>query len=159
MRWVTNCGEYPRDQVAIEYFGPRQDNGTANLLPPTYFLGRQRPKDLDPALHECRHMRYIACNEIPEHDYFAFDALKPLVEQQGSGVMTRTIYERPEQWMPMGGVYLSSNHELRKTRQQSQDSGTRRRYNVVRHRHVFQGGANIKDDIMKGLYNGELFWL
>ena len=109
MQGVGNSGKDTSHLLAIEYFGLRQDNGYANVLPPNCFLGRKRPGELDPALRECRRMRYIACNEIPQHDYFAFDALKPLVEQRGTGVATRTIYKRPEVWYPLGGMGLRSH--------------------------------------------------
>ena len=147
--------------LSLQFFGDRSADGLSCVIPKEYFVGTGRKTDLDTILDGCKHMRYMSNNEVPEHNVFDMASIKPLVEGRGTGIVSRTIYEKPEKWHPMGGLAITSNHILKLTESQAQDSGVTRRLNVLRLRHVFPEGSerDVKDEIESGAYNAELFWL
>ena len=60
----------------------------------------------------------------------------------------------------MCGLQLTSNHPLRLTQEQSDDTGIGRRLNVLRLRHTFdESEVDVKDLIGNGTFNHELMWL
>ena len=112
-------------------------------------------------LDTCKHMRYMANNEVPSHDVFDTDSLKPLSEMRGAGIVSRTIYDKPERWLPMGGVFLTSNFPMSLADYQRSDSGWARRLNYMHLNGVFKegdGSTDVKDAISAKTYNAELFW-
>jgi hypothetical protein len=148
--------------LLLSYFlGDVSDNGLSAVFTQDYFTSRSPKSELDTVLDTARNMRSVMCNEVPEHLFFNHDRLKPLCEQRGAGMLSRTIYEKPERWLPMCGVQMLSNHEMRVSQKQCKDSGVKRRANVLKLNHVFAENVlkDVKDDIMAGLYNAELFWL
>ena len=62
----------------------------------------------------------------------------------------------------MGGLYLSGNHPLKLSQNQTEVSGVVRRLNYFRFQKTFTGNSSsidIKDAIESGDFNQELFWL
>ena len=147
--------------LSIAFLGDRADNGYACLFEPGYFVGSSKKTVLDPMLDTARSMRVIVCNEVPEHTYWDFDRVKALVEPRGTGVVTRTIYAKPERWSPCAGLQVLSNHKLQISEKQALDTGTIRRLNVLELKHVFpeKAAKDVKEEVNSKKYNKELFWL
>jgi hypothetical protein len=142
--------------------GDRAEGGMSTLFEPSYLVGKQTTSSgIDTTLDQAKGMRSVVCNEIPEHTFFGHDRVKGLVEPRGVGLLSRTIYAKPERWWPCLGLLCLSNHELALVGAQVTDTGNRRRLNVLRLRHVFeeQGLRDIKTEIMSGKYNKELFFV
>ena len=159
---VGGSGKDTSHLLSLTYFGDRSAGGYATVIPKDYFLGRSKRSDLDTVLDDCKHMRYMGCNEISEHDFIDVELMKTLSEQRGAGIVSRTIYEKPDRWLPMGGLYLSGNHPLKLSQNQAEDSGVARRLNYFRFQKTFTGNSgdiDIKDVIESGDFNQELFWL
>ena len=147
--------------LAIQFFGDRSVGGMSFCIPKDYFIGRNKKADADTVLDSCKHMRYLGNNEVPDHLFFDADSVKPMTENRGTGIVSRTIYEKPERWLPMGGLHLSGNHPLHLSESQCKDSGIARRLNYYKLQHRFpeESMRDIKDEIESGVYNGEMLWL
>ena len=156
-----NSGKDTAHILAIRFFGDRACNGLSFMVPKDYFVGRSKRADLDTTLDSCKHMRYMGNNEVPQHGFFDTDSIKPMVEMRGTGIVSRTIYEKPERWLPMGGLHLTSNHPLILSEAQCADTGLERRLNYYSMLHRFPDDAvkDIKDEIETGKYNGEMLWI
>ena len=78
-----------------------------------------------------------------------------------TGIVSRTIYAKPERWVPSAGLQVLSNHRLHISDKQALDSGTTRRLNVLELKHTFtdQGLKDAKEEVQSKKYNRELFWL
>jgi hypothetical protein len=143
--------------------GDRAEGGMSTLFEPSYLIGKHgtASSGIDTTLDQAKGMRSVVCNEIPEHVFFDHDRVKGLVEPRGVGLLSRTIYAKPERWWPCLGLLCLSNHELAVVGAQLADTGNRRRLNVLRLRHVFeeQGLRDIKTEIMSGRYNKEVFFV
>jgi hypothetical protein len=68
-----------------------KDDGMAWILPKMYFLTKGKGKDIDAFLDQCKGMRYVGNNEIPQHDELFLDNAKDLVEPRGTGIVSRTL--------------------------------------------------------------------
>jgi hypothetical protein len=163
-RYLHGPGATGKDTLYLlisVFLGEHATGGHSTIFTPAYFIGRQKKGDLDTILDTAKNMRVVLCNEVPDHDFFDHDRLKPLVEQRGAGLLSRTIYEKPEKWLPMCGVQFLSNHPMKATPKQGQDTGARRRANVLKLTHVFEENASkdVKANVGSGAYNPELFWL
>ena len=121
----ARCGKDTLACLPLNFFGDRSFDGMAWCLPSEYFTTKHSPQPDAPSamLNACRRMRHITNNEIPEHTFFNVGALKPLVEQGGSWMVTRGLYENPEPWRGMGGVHCSGNYELALSEKQATDTG------------------------------------
>jgi hypothetical protein len=143
--------------------GDRAEGGMSTLFEASYLVGKQSAASsgIDTTLDQAKGMRSVVCNEIPEHVFFDHDRVKGLVEPRGVGLLSRTIYAKPERWWPCLGLLCLSNHELAVVGAQLIDTGNRRRLNVLRLRHVLkeQGLRDIKTEIMSGKCNKELFFV
>ena len=135
----------------------------AAILPQKYFVHTSATRDPEAptsVLDSVRSKRYIGNNEIPTHKEFNADTIKALVEQKGTGMISRSMKKNAAQWNPMAGVVLSSIHPINiSDAEREPNSGTARRLLVVTLQKVFeiQLGADVKDAILAGDFNQELF--
>ena len=64
-------------------------------------------------------------------------------------MLTRTLYQEPEHWVPMCGIQGTDTPPLPLTEEQCADTGTRRRLNYARMPREFP----IEDKLLKGCVN------
>ena len=149
--------------VALNFFGTRDKNGLAGLIPASFFTSSLpvNPDAPSTTLDQMRGMRYLANNEVPLHRYFNTDAVKVLAEQEGVPILSRGIYAAPVPWRPMGGVLCCSNHPLVLNDEQQTDSGNGRRllYSRMRRESMIESSNDVKTAINSGSLNPEMFWL
>ena len=163
-RYFWGDGATGKDVIGlllVFFLGDRDDGGMSTCFESDYFLGKQQKGSLDPTLDGARSMRSVVCNEVPEHSYFNHDRAKALSEPRGSGLMSRTIYAKPERWWPCLGLQVFSNHELSISGKQGLDTGIKRRLNVLQLKHIFEENSlrDVKAEVMSGKYNRELFFV
>ena len=148
--------------LMLYFLGDRGEGGMSTAFESSYFIGQEkRASGIDTTLDQAKGMRSLVCNEVPEHLFFNHDQAKALVEPRGTGILSRTIYQKPERWWPCAGLQLFSNHELAVVGKQLKDTGIKRRLNYLQLLHVFeeQGLRDIKAELETGKFNRELFHL
>ena len=148
--------------IEMNFFGTRDKNGAAGLIPATFFTSSYNlnPDAPSTTLDQMRCMRYLANNEVPAHKYFNCDAVKALSEQEGVHILSRGLYASPVPWRPMAGIQCCSNHPLVLNDEQQADTGTRRRLCYLKMKAALaNSGKDVKADINKGKLNAELWWL
>jgi len=164
-RYFWGDGATGKDVIGLlmlHFLGDRGEGGMSSVFESTYFLSDRNPSGgIDTSLDQAKGMRSVICNEVPEHKFFNHDHVKALVEARGVGIISRTIYQKPERWWPCVGLQLFSNHELAVVGKQMKDTGIQRRLNCLRLQHVFpeRGLRDIKEELATGKYNKELFFL
>jgi len=161
-----NSGKDTEHVVSLAFFGEGARGGLSGVVGANYFVARNsQNRDAEATtsvLDSVRGMRYIANNEIPAHETFCTDSIKPLVEAEGTPMISRSMRANPTPWRPMCGLHLSSNHIIQLPEaEQHVNSGIARRLNLVRMPRVFPDTdeRSLKSDIIAGKFNGELFWL
>jgi hypothetical protein len=148
--------------VRMMFFGTRNKNGMAGIIPATFFTSTHQvnPDSPSTTLDQMRGMRYLACNEVPAHKFYNCDAVKALTEQEGVPILSRGLYAAPVPWRPMAGIQCCSNHPMILNGEQQGDTGVKRRLNYVRmNAKLLNSGRDVKAVINKGSLNPELFWL
>ena len=148
--------------IALNFFGTRDKNGLAGIIPNAFFTSKYQvsPDSPSTTLEQMRGMRYLANNEVPKHDFINMDAIKAICEQEGVPMISRGLYADPVPWRPMAGVSMGGNHPLALTDAQMGDSGNRRRLCYLRMRAALaDSGKDVKKIINAGKLNSELFWI
>ena len=148
--------------IEMNFFGTRDKNGTAGLIPSSFFTSTYNvnPDAPSTTLDQMRCMRYLANNEVPAHKYFNCDAVKALSEQEGVHILSRGLYASPVPWRPMAGIQCCSNHPLVLNDEQQSDTGNRRRLCYLKMKAALaNSGKDVKALINKGKLNAELWWL
>ena len=146
----------------LYFLGDRGEGGMSTVFESSYFIEKRGSSSgIDTSLDQAKGMRSVVCNEVPEHQFFNHDHAKALVEPRGTGILSRTIYQKPERWWPCAGLQLFSNHEIADVGKQLKDTGIKRRLNYFQLLHVFpeQGLRDIKAELETGKFNRELFHL
>jgi len=152
-----NSGKDTFHNLMTSFFG-----GYAAILPQRYFVvqGNRDPEAPTSVLDSVRAARYIGNNEIPAHKEFNSDMIKALVEQKGTGMVSRSMRRNATQWNPMAGVVLTSNHPICiSDAEREATSGTARRLVAIKMPRVFEisAGEDVKDAVLAGRFNAELF--
>ena len=149
--------------IALNFFGSRATGGYAHAVPASYFTHRHNVNPDAPSaeLTAMRYMRYLSNNEVPTHSFFNMDAAKPLSEHRGAWISSRTLYEKPEPWRPMAGLFCGGNRRLCLTEEQADDDANKQRllYHRMPHQFTAADRKEVKDQINSGALNEELFWL
>jgi hypothetical protein len=164
-RYLWGDGATGKDVIGLlllNFLGDRGEGGMSTIFDSSYFLGQEKHgSGIDTTLDQAKGMRSVICNEVPEHLYFNHDRVKALVEPRGSGILSRTIYSKPERWWPCLGLVIFSNHELTLVGAQTADTGNKRRLNYLRLLHIFEetGLRDVKAELMTGKFNEELFFV
>jgi len=159
MHGPGNSGKDTFHNLMTSFFGEY-----SAVLPQRYFVctASRDPEAPTSVLDRVRCARYIGNNEIPAHKEFCADTIKSLVEQKGTGLISRSMRQNAAAWNPMAGVVLSSNHLIcLSDGERDPNSGTARRLVVIRMPRVFpiSAGRDVKDMVLAGEFNAELFHL
>jgi hypothetical protein len=151
------------------FFGDVGDNGFGASLPNDYFAvkpggGRNKrgSEESHPMLHSIKNARVVIIPEAPEGKT-DMTTLKPLCEQLGAKIATRTHNKDPERSHPSYEFVFFSNHNM--DIGDSPDSGEARRVNVVRLCNRFGSDPNddaaekadLKERIIDGCMVHEMF--
>ena len=149
------------------FFGDVDDNGFCSALPGDYFdarasRGSRGAEDSHPLLHSIRNARCVIVPEVPEGET-SMKLLKPLCEQSGAKVASRTHNQDPTRSHPRYELIFFSNHNL--DIGENPDGGACRRVNIVRLQNRFGGNidddtaerADLKMQIREGQFNLQMF--
>ena len=129
----------------IPFFGDISDNGFGASMPNDYFLirpgsrNKRGSEESHPMLHSIKNARVVIIPEAPEGKT-DMSALKPLCEQLGAKIATRTHNKEPERTHPTYEFVFFSNYNM--DIGDSPDSGKARRVNIMRLCNVFGSGPN-----------------
>lgn len=157
----AGCGKDVLAMLLMTFFGDRKTGGYTSIFPHNYFVGKSGKTEIKSILDTAKGARLVINNEVPDHNCLNHEEMKPLTESRGTGITTRTIYALPETWQPFCGVLMMGNYRTKLSPKQMEDSGIRRRLNVMKLNGTYSKDEekDVKDDIQRGAYNHELFWL
>jgi hypothetical protein len=161
----ANSGKDTLHSLLIHYLGEGSKGGYSAVLPSRYLLASKHARDPEAptsVLETLRGARYVANNEIPEHREFAAAFMNSLVEQKGTGQISRKMRENAGTLHLTAGFGLTSNHPIQLAETEREPtSGTSRRLVVICMPRTWpvDGEIDVKDRIYKGEFNKQLFAL
>jgi hypothetical protein len=151
------------------FFGDVSDGGFCASLPNDYFeqkpgaYGRRGSEDSHPMIHSIRGARVVLIPEAP-CGQTNMSVLKPLCEQEGTKIASRTHCKDPERSHPTYEFVFFSNNNMEIG--PSPDGGEARRVNVFRLCNIFGSKdgqyaeqADLKGLVKKGRFVHEMFHL
>jgi hypothetical protein len=161
----ANSGKDTLHSLLIHYLGESTKGGYSAVLPSRYLLASKHARDPEAptsVLEMLRGARYVANNEIPEHREFAPAFMNSLVEQKGTGQISRKMRENAGTLHLTAGFGLTSNHPIQLAEAERDPTiGTSRRLVVISMPRTLpvDSEVDVEDKIIKGEFNKQLFAL
>jgi hypothetical protein len=147
------------------FLGDMDEAGFCAALPGDYFIKRDSSsrsrgsEDSTPMIHSVMRSKAVLVPEVPK-GITNMEQVKPLCEQQGVKVATRTHNKDPQRTQPGFQIVMFSNHAM--DIGLNPDGGQARRVSVMGLTKVYQAGGDedrpeLKELVNSGKFNVQMF--